>query len=110
MTSKNDHSSARKQEMSSTTLNEAENKSAGFRVAGIGASAGGVEAIKLFLQHLSGQTGIAFVIVQHLSADYESNLSHLLSKETQMKVNLVNDGMKIRPNEIYVIPPDTYMS
>lgn len=81
-----------------------------FPVAAIGASAGGLEAIKIFLQNLPGNTGIAYVIVQHLSPHYESILPKLLEKETKMKVHKVEDEMPLQVNEIYVIPPDTYMN
>ena len=81
-----------------------------FPVAAIGASAGGLEAIKLFLQNLPDNTGIAFVIVQHLSPHYKSILPALLEKETNMKVHQVEDKMPLKPNEIYVIPPNNYMN
>ncbi len=81
-----------------------------FPVAAIGASAGGLEAIKLFLQNLPDNTGIAYVIVQHLSPNYESILPKLLEKQTKMQVHQVQDKMPIEPNQVYVIPPDTYMN
>ena len=81
-----------------------------FPVAGIGASAGGLEALKIFLENLSSSTGMAFVIIQHLSPSHQSILPELLEKKTQMPVLTVEDGMRIEANHIYVIPPNTYMS
>ncbi|MEO9004829.1 MAG: CheR family methyltransferase [Ginsengibacter sp.] len=81
-----------------------------FPVAGIGSSAGGLEALKVFLESLSPATGMAFVIIQHLAPDHQSILPELLEKKTQMPVLTVEDGMKIEANHVYVIPPNTYMS
>jgi two-component system, chemotaxis family, CheB/CheR fusion protein len=81
-----------------------------FPVAAIGASAGGIEAISQFLAHLQPDLGIVYVIVQHLSPDHSSILPSLLEKRTAMKVHLVEDGMKVEPDNVYVIPPATYIS
>ncbi len=78
-------------------------------VTGIGASAGGLEAFTQLLEHLPSDTGMAFVLVQHLSAKHESVLSSLLAKATRMPVAEVRDGMAIEANHVYVIPPDTNM-
>ncbi|HEY8895461.1 MAG TPA: chemotaxis protein CheB [Niastella sp.] len=81
-----------------------------FPVAAIGASAGGIEAISLFLSHLQPDLGIAYVIIQHLSSDHSSILPEILEKRTSMKVHPVKDGMKIAPDNVYVIPPATYIT
>lgn len=81
-----------------------------FPVVCIGASAGGLESISKFLGHLPSDLGMAYVIVQHLSSDHESILAELLEKRTHMKVHVVSDGMKLEPDNLYVIPPATYMS
>ena len=73
-------------------------------VVGIGASAGGLEAITLLLRNLSPTTGMAFVYFQHLSPTHESLLPTLLSKETPMKVLEAKNRMPIRPNCFYIIP------
>lgn len=75
-----------------------------FPVVAIGASAGGLEAVTQLLQNLSPTTGMAFIYVQHLSADHKSMLSYLLSKVTQMQVQEIDDMEKIKPNNVYVIP------
>ena len=80
-----------------------------FPVVGIGASAGGLEAFTQLLRHLSVDTGMAFVLIQHLTPDRESMLSEILTRETQMPVTEVRDNMALEPNCIYVIPPNTKM-
>ncbi len=76
-----------------------------FPIVGVGASAGGLEAFTKFLQHLPADTGMAFVLVQHLAPDHESFLTHILAKATSMKVEEARERTKIIPNCIYVIPP-----
>lgn len=77
-----------------------------FPVVAIGASAGGLEAYKGFLQALPNDTGMAFVLVQHLHPDYASALAEILGRETRMPVSEIEDGMVIEPNHVYVIPPN----
>lgn len=81
-----------------------------FPIVAIGASAGGLEAISLLLQNLPVSLGMAYVVVQHLSPDYNSILPELLERKTQMPVHQVTNRMQIQPDHIYVIPPNTYMS
>lgn len=75
-----------------------------FYVVGIGASAGGLEAIETFFDNMPGGLNLAFVIVQHLSPDYKSLMGELLSKHTAMNISHAEDGMKIQPGSIYLIP------
>jgi two-component system CheB/CheR fusion protein len=75
----------------------------------IGASAGGIEAVTDLVQHLPANTGMAFVLVQHLDPKHQSILTELLSKHTEMRVVEVKNGMKVEPNRIFVIPPNTSM-
>jgi two-component system, chemotaxis family, CheB/CheR fusion protein len=81
-----------------------------FPVVGIGASAGGLEAFMQLLSHLPIDTGMAFVIIQHMLPAQESLLSVILSRSTQMQVHEVIDGMRVAPNQIYVIPPNASMT
>ena len=81
-----------------------------FPVVGIGASAGGLEAFTQLLSHLPINTGMAFVLVQHLDPSQKSLLSEILSRTTQMPVCEVQDGMAVEPNHVYVIPPNTMMT
>ncbi len=76
-------------------------------VVGIGASAGGLEAFRLLLKSLPPDTGLAFVLVQHLDPGHESMLTSLLSKATQMPVAEVKEGMRAEPNHVYIIPPNS---
>ncbi len=74
-------------------------------VVGIGASAGGLAALEAFFGGVPDETGMAFVIVQHLDPSHESFLVNLLSRHTEMKVCTIEDRMPIEPNVVYVIPP-----
>src|ERR1035437_10973502 len=76
-----------------------------FPVVGIGASAGGLEAFTKLLKHLPNDTGMAFVLVQHLDPTHGSALTEILSRATAMPVTEVRDGMQVEPNHVYVIPP-----
>ena len=84
----------------------AETNALTFSVVGVGASAGGLEAYRQFLAALPADTGMAFVLIQHLAPDRESALAHILSRETPMPVAEVTDQLKIEPNRIYLNPPD----
>jgi two-component system CheB/CheR fusion protein len=72
---------------------------------GIGASAGGLEAIESFFTNIQPVSGLAFIVVQHLSPDYKSLMVELLSKKTAMPVHRAEDGMLVLPNNVYLIPP-----
>src|SRR6266545_3261647 len=81
-----------------------------FPVVGIGASAGGIEAVKQVLQALPADTGMAFVLVQHLDPTHASMLTEILSRATSMPVSEVTDQMAVEPNHVYVIPPGMNMA
>jgi two-component system, chemotaxis family, CheB/CheR fusion protein len=74
-----------------------------FPIVGIGASAGGLEALELLTSRLP-LTGMAFVVVQHLAAGHESTLQSILARGTPLQVQTVEDGMSIEPDHIYVAP------
>ena len=80
-----------------------------FPIVGIAASAGGLEAFTELLGHLPTDTGMAFVLIQHLDPNHKSFLAEILSRSTQMPVNQVQDGVAVEPNQVYVIPPNTKM-
>ncbi len=91
----------------------AENKEAAtlnFPVVGIGASAGGLEALQEFFKNMPADPGVAFVIVQHLSPDYKSLMDELLARYTKMTIHRVDDGMQVEENHIYLIPPRMNMT
>jgi two-component system CheB/CheR fusion protein len=81
-----------------------------FPIVGIGASAGGLEALEIFLSHVPPGSGLAFVIVQHLDPTHQGIMPELLQRVTAMKVFQVKDRLKVEPNCVYVIPPNKDMS
>ena len=78
----------------------------GFPIVGIGASAGGLEALELFFTHMPPEAGIAFVIIQHLDPKHKSIMDDLLKRYTTMRILQVTDGMKLEPNSVYLNQPD----
>ena len=84
------------------------NKAADF-VVGIGASAGGLEALELLFDHTAPNERCAFVVVTHLSPDFKSVLDELLKRRTKMLVKVAEDGDTLHPSTVYVIPPNKEM-
>src|SRR3982750_479473 len=78
-------------------------------VVGIGASAGGLKALLEFFQHASEESGMAFVVVVHLSPEHESRLPELLQQATKMPVEAVKETVSICPNHVYVISPNSLL-
>jgi two-component system CheB/CheR fusion protein len=76
----------------------------------MGASAGGLDAFQRFFSHMPPDSGMAFVVVQHLAREHESLLPELLARQTEMVVHEAEEGIEIEPNHIYVIPPDRLMT
>ena len=74
-------------------------------VVGVGASAGGLEAIQEFFDNMPPDTGLSFVVIQHLSPDFKSMMNELLSRNTSMAIHVAQHGMEIAPNSVYLIPP-----
>ncbi len=81
-----------------------------FHIVGIGASAGGLEALEQCLGHVPADSGLAFVIVQHLDPTHKGIMPELLQRATPMPVAQVKDRLKVRPNCVYVIPPNKDMA
>jgi two-component system CheB/CheR fusion protein len=77
-----------------------------FSVVGVGASAGGLEAFNRLLHALPADTGMAYVLVQHLAPTHPSSLAEILSRATSMPVAEVTDEVEVEPNRVYVMPPD----
>ncbi|MDZ4163469.1 MAG: chemotaxis protein CheB [Burkholderiales bacterium] len=78
-------------------------------VVGIGASAGGLEALEVFFDHCPTDSGAAFVVIQHLSPDHKSMMSNLLGRHTRMPVLMVENDMVLQPNQVHLIPPGVVM-
>ena len=76
-----------------------------FFIAGVGASAGGLDALERFFSAAPKDTNLAYVVVQHLSPDYKSLMDEILAKRTDMPVRVATDGMIVEPNNVYLIPP-----
>jgi two-component system CheB/CheR fusion protein len=81
-----------------------------FPIVGIGASAGGLEALEQFLRHVPAGSGMAFVIIQHLDPTHKGIMPELLQRATRMKVSQVKDRTRVRPDCVYVIPPNRDLS
>lgn len=77
---------------------------------GIGASAGGLEALQIVFQNMPIDAGISYIVIQHLSPDFKSLMAELLSKHTDMPVHMVTDGMTAEANTVYLIPPGKTMA
>jgi two-component system CheB/CheR fusion protein len=82
----------------------------GVPVVGIGASAGGLEAFRLLLANLPADTGVAVVLIQHLDPTHGSGLKEILGRSTKIPISEASDGVTVKPNHIYVIPPNTELT
>jgi two-component system CheB/CheR fusion protein len=82
------------------------NAASAFPIVGIGASAGGLEALEQFLGHVPEGCGMAFVVIQHLDPDHTGILPELLQRITKMSVVQARDAMRVKPGSVYVIPPN----
>ncbi|MEZ6102255.1 MAG: chemotaxis protein CheB [Pirellulaceae bacterium] len=78
-------------------------------VVGVGASAGGLDALERLFDAMPTDSGMAFVVVQHLSPDFKSLMNELLARHTRMAIQVVTDGVELQPNTIYLIPPKKNM-
>ena len=87
-----------------------QDRAADLLVIGIGASAGGVEALQQFFGCMPNNSGLSFVVVQHLSPDYKSLMADILGKHTEMLVLQATNEMTVKPNTVYLIPPKKYMT
>src|SRR6478672_3588825 len=79
-------------------------------VVGLGASAGGVGPLRQFFSDMDPKSGLAFVVVMHLSPEHESQLASVLQQRTTMPVTQVSGPERVRPNHVYVIPPNHQLS
>lgn len=81
-----------------------------FPIVAFGASAGGIKAFTELLQYLSPDLGMAYVLIMHLSPNHKSALAEIMRSKTKMPVCTVVDGMELKANSVFVIPPNTFMS
>jgi two-component system, chemotaxis family, CheB/CheR fusion protein len=101
--------SSREQRVSGSAR-AAEEATGGFPVVGIGASAGGLKALERFFSTLSSDCGVSIVVVSHLDPEHASMLPDLLRRYTSIKVDQAQENMRVEPNRIYIIPPNTEMT
>ena len=80
------------------------------RVVGLGGSAGSIHAMQRFFEAMPNDSGMAFVVIVHLSPDHESSLSDILQRSTGMPVEAATDSCKVEPDHVYVIPPGKHLS
>jgi two-component system CheB/CheR fusion protein len=78
-----------------------------FPIVGVGASAGGLKALSSLFAEIPATIGMAFVVIQHLDPDHESQLTSILAKTSQLPVEEAVDGVRVQPNRVYVITPNT---
>jgi len=78
-------------------------------IVGLGASAGGIQALQTFFDNMPPDTGMSFVVVMHLSPDHESNLAQILQRHTALTMVQVAEPTRIEPNCVYVIPPNMHL-
>jgi len=74
-------------------------------IVGIGASAGGLEALEQFFRNAPTNRDLSYIVVQHLSPDFDSLMDKLLARETSLPIHLIEDGMLVEPNALYLLPP-----
>ena len=113
MVSKNDKKSERSPKTTKQTRKteakspaQPSNKDLGLTIVGIGASAGGLEALRSFFNALPGDTGMAFVVITHLHPEHESHMAEILQRQTSMPTTQIRNKTKVEANHVYVIPPN----
>src|SRR4051812_28383969 len=77
-----------------------------FLVVGLGASAGGIQALRDFFAHVPAQTNMAYVVILHLSPDHDSQLAEVLQTSSLLPVTKVERRVRVEPDHVYVIPPN----
>ncbi len=87
------------------TNSEENNGDEQFLIVGIGASAGGIQALKGFFAQVPRDSGMAYVVILHMSPEHESRLAEILQVTTEIPVTQVRERVKVEPNQVYVIPP-----
>jgi len=103
-------STAKKENPVSKPLELQTSNTVGFPIVGIGASAGGLESLEQFFGNVPVNSGLAFVVIQHLDPNHVGIMPELLQRTTPMKVLQATDNLQVKPNHVYVIPPNRSMS
>ena len=76
-----------------------------LHIVGIGASAGGLQALEQFFDNMPDDSGMAFVVIQHLSPEFKSQMGELLKQHTRMPIRQVAEGERLEPDTVYLLPP-----
>src|SRR5437762_3271271 len=85
------------------------NGTGGHCIVAIGASAGGLKQLQHFFENMPADSGLSFVIIQHLDPTFPSNMAALIGNVTRMKLVETEDGMRVEPDHVYMIPPGRYL-
>src|SRR5947208_3140003 len=93
-----------------TPPNDPTTAAASLFVVGLGASAGGVQALQQFFENVGPDSGMAYVVILHLSPDHDSHLSKVLQMAASIPVMQVTEKTAVQPNHIYVIPPNQHLT
>src|SRR4051812_9768682 len=79
-------------------------------ITGLGASAGGIQALQEFFQNVPPHSGIGYIVILHLSPDHDSHLAGVLQGATEMPVSQVTKKTKVMPDQVYVVPPNRHLT
>src|ERR1044072_7955840 len=96
----------KKEESANNSLPVSQSGDGNFFIVGIGASAGGIQALQEFFEKVPANSGMAYVVILHLSPDHDSRLAEVLQGTTRMNVSQVTEKTHIEPNHVYVVPPN----
>lgn len=92
-----------------TAVQQLQQKPNDFLIIGIGASAGGIQAMQEFFRHVPADSHMAYVVILHLSPDHDSQLANVLQRETTLPVQQVTEKTLLQPDHIYVVPPNRHL-
>lgn len=81
-----------------------------FTIVGIGASAGGIQALKAFFSAVKAGSGMAYIVILHLSPDHDSQLAEILQTVSSIPVTQVTETTTVKPDHVYVVPPDRHLN
>ena len=91
-------------------IKQLQSKPDGFIIVGIGASAGGIQALQEFFKNVPAGSGMAYVVILHLSPDHDSQLARVLQQQANIPVTQVTERTVIKPDHVYVVPPDRHLT
>src|SRR4030095_14808867 len=103
-------SKANKNEQAAAEISASKFDGDSFVITGIGASAGGIQAFQDFFQNVPANSGIAYVVILHMSPDYDSHLAQVFQTTTNMPVTQVNEKIRVEPDHVYVVPPNQHLT